>query len=492
MSPETSHQRATPAADERLLTALLVSSAVGVYFLIVVGATTSLLQGAGTCPTWPACDGAWLPRTTDPATLAAWGHRVAALLVALLLLGTAWTARRRAGARRVRLGLGVALALYPLQVAIGALTVVGTASSALAGAHLVVALAIFSAVVLALLWHLEGAGVPITAGASDELESPGTGTVVDDGPMAARRPDEESGTDDTDRCADPPALGARLRGYVSLTKPKLWWLLSLVSLASMGLAAGPALEIRTIVATTIGGILAIGASGTFNHVLERDLDRKMARTDDRPLVDGLIPVRRALAFGVALAVSSVVVFVAFVNVLAAVLGLVAILFYSVGYTLVLKPNTSQNVVIGGAVGAFPAFIGWAAVENTVGVPAFVLGAVIFLWTPAHFYNLALAYRDDYARAGLPMLPVVRGAAVTRRHLTLYLGATMVGAVLLGTTTTLGWVYALTATVFGAVFLVAVVGLHREQTDHAAMRAFHASNAYLGTLLLVVIVDAFAV
>jgi protoheme IX farnesyltransferase len=184
--------------------------------------------------------------------------------------------------------------------------------------------------------------------------------------------------------------------------------------------------------------------------------------------------------------------VAFVNVLAAALGLLAVCFYSVIYTLVLKPHTDQNVAVGGAVGALPALIGWAAVENSVGVPALVLGAVIVLWTPAHFYNLALVYRDDYARADIPMLPVVRGAATTRRHVVYYLGATMLGAVLLGVGTPLGWLYALTVTVFGAVFIWAVVRQYGERTDASAMRAFHASNAYLGTLLVAILVDAMVV
>jgi protoheme IX farnesyltransferase len=242
----------------------------------------------------------------------------------------------------------------------------------------------------------------------------------------------------------------------------------------------------------VGGVLAIAASGTFNNVLERDRDRHMARTADRPVATARVPVGRATAFGIALAIGSVAVFVAFVNVLAAALGLLAVLFYSVGYTLVLKPHTTQNIVIGGAVGAFPALIGWAAVTDTVGLPAVVLGAVIFLWTPAHFYNLALVYRDDYARAGFPMLPVVRGRAVTRRHVLLYLGATLLGAVALGATAGLGGLYTAVVAAVGAAFLWAVLRLFRERTEGAAWRAFHASNAFLGALLLAVVVDSLLV
>jgi len=266
------------------------------------------------------------------------------------------------------------------------------------------------------------------------------------------------------------------------------WLLCLVAAAGMTLAAGPALALSTVLFTLGGGVLAIGASGTFNHVLERDIDKRMDRTADRPIATHQLPVRNALAFGVALAVAAMVLFWQ-VNALAAALGLTAILFYSVIYTLVLKPNTVQNTVLGGAAGALPALIGWAAVTGSIGVPGLVLAGVIFLWTPAHFYNLALAYKDDYEQGGFPMMPVVRGETETRKHIVYYLGATLVASGVLAAVTSLGWLYALTSAALGGVFLWAVVKLHRERTEQAAFRAFHASNAYLGALLIAIVVDA---
>jgi len=245
------------------------------------------------------------------------------------------------------------------------------------------------------------------------------------------------------------------------------------------------------VLTLGGGVLAIGASGTFNHVLEREKDKKMNRTADRPVATHQIPARRAVTFGLALAAASLVVF-AQVNLLAAALGLAAILFYSVVYTLVLKPNTVQNTVIGGFAGSLPALIGWVAVTGRFGLTGLTLAGVIFLWTPAHFYNLALAYQKDYARGGFPMMPVVRGEAVTRKHILYYLGATLLSAVALAALTDLGWVYAAATSAFGAVFLWAVVRLHHERTESAAFRAFHASNAYLGALLVAIVIDALAV
>jgi protoheme IX farnesyltransferase len=259
----------------------------------------------------------------------------------------------------------------------------------------------------------------------------------------------------------------------------------------MALAAGRTLDLRTVVLTLTGGVLAIGASGTFNHVLERDVDRRMQRTADRPLATDRVGVRNAVVFGSVLAVASVGTFLS-INALAAVLGAAAIAYYSVVYTLLLKPNTVQNTVIGGLAGSFPAAIGAAAATNTVGPAALLLAGVIFLWTPAHFYNLALAYKEDYARGGFPMMPVVRGEATTRKHILLYLGATLIAAAALAAVSGLGPLYSATSVVLGTVFLWMVLKLHRNPGERAAFRAFHASNAYLGALLLAIVVDTLAV
>jgi len=446
-------------------TTLLAAATMGVYVLIVAGASTAVTGAAAACPTWPGCGGRWLA-LDSPALTVVWAHRATAAVVGVLVLAVTVLAWLRDEPRRVRAALGGALALYPLQVAVGAVAAVTYTPALVSGAHLVLGVVIFSGLVLALAWTLEAQ----TAG----LPEP------DD---ARERRGDDSGS-------PPPADGVlgTARAYFRLTKPRLMWLLCLVAAAGMALAAGPGLDAGTVVATLGGGVLAIGASGTFNNVLERDRDRKMARTADRPVAQHRIPARNALAFGVLLAASSVVVFLT-VNALAAALGLVAILYYSVVYTLVLKPNTVQNTVIGGFAGSLPALIGWAAVTETIGVPALALAGVIFLWTPAHFYNLALAYKDDYADGGFPMLPVVRGEAVTRKHIVWYLGATLASAAVLAWVSRLGPVYAVTTVALGALFLWAVVRLHRERTASAALRSFHASNAYLGCLLVAIVVDA---
>ncbi|WP_254767648.1 heme o synthase [Salinilacihabitans rarus] len=464
-----------PIGTRPRFSALLAATALGVYLLLVVGATTSLTDAAAACTTWPTCHAPTDPLSQTELAIA-WGHRLAAAVVGLLVVASTAVGVLGDAPRRVRAALVAAFVLYVVQVGVGALTAVDGPGAIAPGLHLALGVVILSAVVVALAWDLEAA-----TGTDDEATDPAPEPAPD--PLA----DEEA----TPRRLPEGGLArARLTAvaYVRMMKPRLMWLLCLVAAAGMALAAGPDLDAHTIVATLGGGVLAIGASGTFNHVLERDVDRRMSRTADRPLATDLIPARNAVLFGLFLAAASTTVFLS-INALAAGLGLAAILFYSVVYTLVLKPNTVQNTVIGGVAGALPALIGWAAVTNEIGVPALALAGVIFLWTPAHFYNLALAYRDDYARGGFPMMPVVRGETETRKHILYYIAATFVATVALAWLTDLGAVYAVTVVVFGGVFLRYAVSLHFEQTDSAAFRAFHASNAFLGAVLVAILVDA---
>lgn len=449
---------------KRWLTPGLLALTVGIYALVITGAVSSLADAATACSTWPTCDGAWLVSLDDPSLAVAMGHRLATLLVFGLLIAVSVLAWRTVAPRPVRLALGGILLLFPLQIGLGALTVVVDQPALISAGHLLLAMAIFAGALTALLYWLEWETRDV------------------DSAFGTQTPTEES-TDDT-------TAGGRLSTYLQMTKPRLMWLLVIVALAGIGLAGatGATVTLSVVIGTVAGGMLAIGASGTFNHVLERDIDRRMARTADRPIPQEAVPARNAVAFGICLTAASMLAFLTLTNALAAGLGLVAIAFYSIIYTVVLKPNTSQNIVIGGAVGAFPAVIGWAAVTGSIGIPAIVLGGVIFLWTPAHFYNLALVYKRDYARGGFPMLPLVRGETVTRRHIVLYAGATMVGVGILGALAELGWLFGATAVLAGGGFLVAIVHLYRQQTPTAAMRTFHASNAFLGSLMLVIIIE----
>ena len=457
----------------------LVAATFGVYLLVIVGATASLADAASACSSWPACGGA----ADDPVVLVALAHHVMAAVVGLVVLVTAAVTFRRGTPGRVRATTALAVALYPLQVVVGAY--LAATGAVLPGLHLLVGLLIFGTLLAALTWQLEHE-------TGDPDESPDLNLDT--------QPDSDTaGSSGTPKLSVPLAersLATRLRtrafAYFRLMKPRLMWLLSLVAAAAMALAAatGFSLSVEIVVLTLGGGVLAIGASGTFNHVLERDRDRKMSRTNDRPLVRHQVPARNAVAFGLGLTGLSVLVFLQ-LNALTAALGLTAVLFYSVIYTLVLKPNTVQNTVIGGAAGSLPALIGWAAVTGRIDVAGLMLATLIFVWTPAHFYNLALAYQDDYARGGFPMMPVVRGGTETRKHILLWLGATLAATSGLIWLTPLGWLTAGTGTVVGVAFLWAVVRLHRDQTDQAAFRAFHASNAYLGLVLVAIVVESLA-
>ena len=475
---------ADTVSERRRVTTLLAAAAIGVYLLIVVGATTALTEATRACSTWPLCGTDF----TDPRVLIAWGHRLAAVLVGVVVLAALVAAWRSSAPRRAKTVLLVPFVLYPIQIGMGALA--ATAGMEwISTLHLLSGMAIFVGLVLALAWTLELDADDPTIGVDDTAP-----TALDD-PAATTPAATEPTVTDEPSTSEPSGPLARARAvgsaYFTLMKPRLMWLLCLVAAAGMALAAGPALDAGVVIRVLGGGVLAIGASGTFNHVLERKKDRKMQRTSDRPLATDRVGVANALTFGVLLAAASLALFLS-VNLLAAALGLCAILFYSVIYTLVLKPNTVQNTVLGGVAGALPALIGWAGVTGKVGVPALALAGVIFLWTPAHFYNLALAYKDDYARGGFPMMPVVRGERVTRRHIVWYLAATLLGASVLTAVTALGWLYAGATVAFGALFLWMVVRLHREKSEEAAFRAFHASNAYLGALLFAIVVDAILV
>ena len=450
---------------------LLATTTMGVYLLLVVGVATALTDAAAACTAWPACGAGWsLPTTTDGWI--AFGHRVVAVAVGIGIIASAIAVLRADTRRRVDLAVALALLAYPAQAGLGAVVATTGGTGRISAIHLLAGVTIFGSLLAALTWLLE-----TETGDPDDVP---TGSPAPAEPLDPEtRPPVP--TDPVERTK------ATLFAYFRLMKPRLMWLLCLVAAAAMALAGGPGVTPYTVGATLAGGALSIGASGTFNHILERDVDRRMARTNDRPLATDLVPLRNAVAFGLVLTALSIALF-ATVNLLTAALGVVAILFYSVIYTLILKPNTVQNTVLGGAAGALPALIGWAAVTGSIGVGGLLLAAFIFCWTPAHFYSLALAYKDDYERGGFPMLPVVYGETTTRRHILWYFGATLIAGAALAAADALGWLYVAVAVGFGALFLWFVIRLHYEQTEAAAFRSFHASNAYLGTVLLAIVVE----
>jgi heme o synthase len=277
-------------------------------------------------------------------------------------------------------------------------------------------------------------------------------------------------------------LRAIARDYVSLAKPRIIVLLLITEVATMIIAARGIPSFALLFWAALGGALASGGSGAINCWYDRDIDRVMARTCSRPLPSGRIVPWRALTFGVSLISASVVVFTLAVNTLAAALALAGALFYVFIYTMLLKRRTPLNIVIGGAAGAFPPLVGWAAVQGNIGWPAFVLFAVVFLWTPPHFWSLALLLRRDYRNASVPMLPGIIGTARTHRRILLYLVALIGASLLPGLVLGIG--YTAGAAVLGGGYLALALWARAKATSGATALLFHYSLAYLALIFVV--------
>ena len=281
---------------------------------------------------------------------------------------------------------------------------------------------------------------------------------------------------------------ASIGAYVRLTKPRVIELLLVTSVPPMLLAARGMPSARLLFAVLIGGALAAGGANTINCWVERDSDQLMHRTDSRPLPAGEIVPSHALVFGIVLNVVAFVYLALAANLLAASLTMTATLFYVFVYTIWLKPRTAQNIVIGGAAGAVPVLVGWAAVKGDLSAPAWILFAVVFFWTPAHFWALAFKYRDDYAAADVPMLPAVASFATTARRIIEYTVALWFVSVLFAAVGNMGLIYLAASIVLGGVFLLFAVQLRRDATPARAMRLFTYSISYVTLLFSAMALD----
>jgi protoheme IX farnesyltransferase len=282
--------------------------------------------------------------------------------------------------------------------------------------------------------------------------------------------------------------GSRLAAYVKLTKPRIVELLLVTTVPSMILAERGMPPLPLIGATLIGGTLSAGGANAINQYLDRDIDGIMARTRRRPLPAHVIAPGHALAFGVGLGLAGSAWLSLTVNLLAAALAGAALLFYVFVYTMWLKRTSPQNIVIGGAAGAVPALVGWAAVTGRVGLPALLLFVVVFVWTPPHFWALSLRYQRDYAAAGVPMLPVVSGTEATTRAIVGYSFVLVATSAAVWPAAGTGLLYPVSALALGGVFLARALRLRRTGTAAAAMSLFRYSVAYLALLFAAVAVD----
>lgn len=295
----------------------------------------------------------------------------------------------------------------------------------------------------------------------------------------------------TDSSTQRLGLRRTIAAYVALTKPRVMELLLVVTVPAMILAQGGLPNLWLVLATLIGGAMSAGSAGAFNCYIDREADRLMKRTENRPLVTGEISDRNALIFAWVLGGLSIVWLGFTTNWLAAALGFAAIFTYVVVYTIWLKGRSEQNIIWGGIAGCFPVVIGWAAVTGNVGWPAWVFFLIIFLWTPAHYWPLSMRYRDDYAAAGVPMLGVVRGRTTVGLQVILYTWATVASSLLLIPVAGMGWLYTIVSIAVGVYFIVEAHRLYGSAIrgrEGRPMRVFHSSILYLSLLSLAIAID----
>ena len=281
---------------------------------------------------------------------------------------------------------------------------------------------------------------------------------------------------------------SKFGSYIALTKPRIIELLLVTTIPTMVLAARTWPPISLMAITLLGGSLAAGGANAINMYIDRDIDALMVRTQGRPLVTGDVRPRNALIFAVLLEIVAFAVLWSGANLLAAILALSATLFYVCIYSLWLKRTSKQNIVIGGAAGAVPVLVGWAAVQNSLGWAPVVLFLVIFLWTPPHFWALAIRHSDDYRAAGVPMLPVVATMQETVRSMVVYSVILTATSLVLIPVAHLGYIYGITALLFGSLFIVGSIRLGRDPSDSRSMRLFSFSITYISVLFMALTLD----
>ncbi len=278
-------------------------------------------------------------------------------------------------------------------------------------------------------------------------------------------------------------LSRRVSGFIALTKPRIIELLLVTTLPTMFVAKQGVPALSLMLETLLGGALAAGGANAINMVVDRDIDSVMKRTKSRPLVTGVVTATQAMVFAIVLETVAFVELYQLVNLLSAILAVSATAFYVFVYTIWLKRTSTQNIVIGGAAGAVPVLVGWAAVTNSINIAPIVLFSIVFLWTPPHFWALAVKYSDDYKSANVPMLPAVTSFKATARQIMVYTLALWACSLVFGLAGHMGIVYFVSALLLGAVFVLYAAGLLKEPSEKRAMATFHYSITYL-TLLFV--------
>ncbi len=486
-------------ASQRV-TLLVGFAAVSVYALLLFGAETTcpgVDRGAAGCaalifPEWPLFDGQLVPAFSPDGAIAnlqmrQFAHRIVAAIVGVIMMVTTvvvWRAARGDASRRVpgaetMLGLvGTAATLYAIQVVVGALQIWTRLEWWAVTLHLALGTAIWGLLLSSAIvgWYAARASVT-------NPSATGSGTpdrVAEAAPIPA------------------PTRRARISAYVALTKPRIIELLLVTTIPAMVLAwktvdgMDPLTFLWLVAVTLVGGSLAAGAANAINCYLDRDIDEIMVRTRRRPLPAHAVSPEDALVFGLILTVISFALLAVTTNLVAAFLTLLAIGFYVVVYTMLLKRTTPQNIVLGGAAGALPPVIGWAAVTGDITLPALLLFAIVFYWTPPHFWALSLRIRGDYEAAGVPMMPVTHGVPETTRQIALYSILMVALTVVFFAVAEMGLLFLAGALVLGALFLFQAFAMWREGTDRRAVKLYKYSITYLSGLFALMIIDVAAV
>jgi protoheme IX farnesyltransferase len=454
---------ALPQASAGLSGTLVALTGAAVFAQMLLGSWVTGTGSGLAFSDFPLMRGTLWPGGLSGSEAIQVAHRLLAVAVTLLVAWTALRMRRTDVTPRARRLAGLAVALVVIQVALGAANVWSRLSALFVVPHLAVGAALWATLVLL---YLAVRRSPATQASTVGLSA---------GP-----PERTSAS----------TVGQSLRAYLALTKPRIIELLLVTTVPTMVLAQRGLPSPWLMVAVVLGGSLAAGGANTINMYIDRDIDDLMRRTRHRPLPRHAVTPARALAFGIALSIGSFIWLTVTVNLLSALLAASAIGFYVFVYTLWLKRSTPQNIVIGGAAGCVPVLVAWAAVTGTVQVPALVLFAIVFYWTPPHFWALALRYRGDYAAASVPMLPVVRGEVETARQIVIYTILLVVVSLLLFPAARMGLIYLVAAVLLGAGFIWYAVRVLRDTNDGgAAIRLFRFSISYLTLLFAAVALDS---
>jgi protoheme IX farnesyltransferase len=451
-------------------TLLSAFAAAALFALLLFGSQVTALNAALVFPDWPLMNGGVAPALdSEPVAVHAlhrWVAVVVGVVIAIVAIA-AWRVRQhRPGLAALAL---LAAVIYPIQALVGGLQVLTRLDEWTQTLHVALGAGLWGLMVaLATASHYTAR---VEGSVTGRPETPGRRATLD-----------------------------TVQAYVALTKPRIIELLLVTTVPAMVLATRdlPGVDLPVfgwlVFWTLAGGTLAAGSANAINCYLDRDIDELMTRTRRRPLPAHQVEPARAVVFGIALGVISIALMAWFVNLVAAFLTLLAIAFYVVVYTVLLKRSTTQNIVIGGAAGALPPVIGWAAVTGEVGIPALLLFALVFYWTPPHFWALALRIRRDYAAAGVPMLPVVRGVPETARQIGLYSILLVAISLVFFAVARMGIVYLAAAVILGALFLVQAYRLWRqasspERSLAQSIRLYRYSITYLTLLFIAVAVDA---